>query len=924
MIYKNYRYKKYAQTIPGRIFFVRTGIVWVFLCFHLNVLAQTILIDPNAEGGFENGNSFADNGWIAISDNPNYWTIGTATKFSGTNGAYVTNNGSSYQYKSESWGRGCESSSHFYRDITIPPDEGLIKLSFYLKGTGEQGYDRLLIYTAPTSVTPVAGIPEQWTENFPGATLVYTQTAELSDYSRVTLTLPSSLAGTTFRIIFTWQNDDNTTYGKPASIDNICLTSQYGQKFTANQTFTLPDCVSQLTIECWGSGGGGGINSSSGGHHGGNNGSHGGGGGGYAKHIVDNPDTGPYSIIIGNGGEGGKNYGNSNGEDGEASSVSYAGTIIAKGDYGRGSNNTTGGEGGTDNSGNTTTSEGGSGGNGGSQWSYGGGGGAAGPDGKGENGEDATQFKQGGDGGDGDNGLGGFGGTGDTDKDNNDGNNGSDDTNGGGGGGGGTTLNWSGTNNGGNGGYPGGAGGAGERYGGDGADGQVIFSWTQTKTEAICKDTTVYLDDAGNAIVTPEMIDNGSTGNCGIDTMWTEPDTLSCIGESTPVYHSKTLHSENNSFSVKVYITNIRVKKSASWGNVSFNFNIIFDYKFEFLGNTAPEKASNFTLKFSCSPNDIYTYDGIATSTSGTASFYAGGMSNVSQEYYDNFTFESLKCTGITITLINAYNKNGEKLSVTNVELQTSNTQQVSLIVQDPAGNKDTCSSWITVLDTILPQITCPPDIIDTVDANQDSVSNIDLGTPAAFDNCSIIDTVNNAPLKYPADDTTLVSWVVTDASGNTDSCEQKVIIIRERTFDVTISDSTTSCNQASEVPDYNGNDTTTEISFTVDTLGVSWNRYWEFTFTLSSATGATLTNVATSAGSISGTNPYVVTNITAGASIVITLDVTGSAFTEQIVTMNITAAKELTKNTPAIGQANWQAESIVNPIPGTSNITAN
>jgi len=54
---------------------------------------------------------------------------------------------------------------------------------------------------------------------------------------------------------------------------------------------------------------------------------------------------------------------------------------------------------------------------------------------------------------------------------------------------------------------------------------------------AVCQNITVYLDDAGNATIAPQDVDNGSSDNCGID--WglstVAPDTFDCSDIGTPV-----------------------------------------------------------------------------------------------------------------------------------------------------------------------------------------------------------------------------------------------------------------------------------------------------------------------------------------------------------------------------------------------------
>ncbi len=224
----------------------------LFLLLNVQGYAQTVLI-PASDGGFENATStFIANGWTAVNDNDNKWYVGTAVKYLGTNGAYIDNsNGSKNKYTNNN-----DYTSHIYRDIVIPSDATNLSLTFFLKGSGQISYDRLLVYTAPTTITPVAGIPAQRTLTVPGATLIYTQSAFYTVFTNQSVSLPNSLAGTTVRLIFTWQNDNNTGTNPPAAIDNISLT--YTPCTSPALTFsTTQSCVggSTGTITATGSGG---------------------------------------------------------------------------------------------------------------------------------------------------------------------------------------------------------------------------------------------------------------------------------------------------------------------------------------------------------------------------------------------------------------------------------------------------------------------------------------------------------------------------------------------------------------------------------------------------------------------------------------------------------------------------------------------
>ncbi|MEP5502816.1 MAG: HYR domain-containing protein [Algibacter sp.] len=99
----------------------------------------------------------------------------------------------------------------------------------------------------------------------------------------------------------------------------------------------------------------------------------------------------------------------------------------------------------------------------------------------------------------------------------------------------------------------------------------------------------------------------------------------------------------------------------------------------------------------------------------------------------------------------------------------------VTWTVTDTAGLTNSCLQTVTVIDNIDPSITCPIDVFATADTGLCTASNVDLGTPTTSD-CVVSTVDNNAPPIFPLGETT-VTWTVTDGSGNTASCTQKVTI---------------------------------------------------------------------------------------------------------------------------------------------------
>jgi hypothetical protein len=190
--------------------------------------AQTVLINPTGDGGFDNGSTFAANGWSVSNSVNNPWFVGTpggGAPMTG-NKAYISNDGGI----TNAYTPASNATNYFWRDITIPSTDSIIHLQFNWAQQGEASYDIWQVFTASTSITPVgvATHPGLGLNNVPagiaGATFVANGSV-LTGVQTASILLPKTLAGTTFRLIFSWKNETGGTQ-PPASIDNISLISR--------------------------------------------------------------------------------------------------------------------------------------------------------------------------------------------------------------------------------------------------------------------------------------------------------------------------------------------------------------------------------------------------------------------------------------------------------------------------------------------------------------------------------------------------------------------------------------------------------------------------------------------------------------------------------------------------------------------------
>ncbi|MGB1205030.1 MAG: HYR domain-containing protein, partial [Chitinophagales bacterium] len=113
-------------------------------------------------------------------------------------------------------------------------------------------------------------------------------------------------------------------------------------------------------------------------------------------------------------------------------------------------------------------------------------------------------------------------------------------------------------------------------------------------------------------------------------------------------------------------------------------------------------------------------------------------------------------------------------------------TTTVTYTVTDAAGNSNTCSFTVTVIDEELPTFTCPADISYTADFGECQGEVIVDRPTLENDNCGVAAVYNDynggidATDAYPVG-TTLVTWYIEDVNGNVNSCSMNVTVVDDQ-----------------------------------------------------------------------------------------------------------------------------------------------
>ena len=243
-----------------------------------------------------------------------------------------------------------------------------------------------------------------------------------------------------------------------------------------------------------------------------------------------------------------------------------------------------------------------------------------------------------------------------------------------------------------------------------------------------CQDITIYLDAQGNASILPADVDAGSTDNCAIDTMYVTPNDFTCSGVGlnpvvlTVVDVNGNVSSCNAVVTVNDTISPIAICQDIvvqldNLGNASIDAEEIDN------GSSDACGIIGFTVDvatFDCSNVGVNTVVLTVQDNNGNTS-----MCSATVTIEDNIN-PIVNCLDLTVILDGSGTVNvsaGEFIdsSSDNCAIDTIFATQIdfscadlgsniiTVTVIDVSGNTATCSSELTVLDTLSPVIiACP------------------------------------------------------------------------------------------------------------------------------------------------------------------------------------------------------------------------
>ena len=312
-----------------------------------------------------------------------------------------------------------------------------------------------------------------------------------------------------------------------------------------------------------------------------------------------------------------------------------------------------------------------------------------------------------------------------------------------------------------------------------------------------CKDTTIYLSTSGLATITNSYVENGSTDNCGIDSIWLSKYTFDCydFGNDTIQLYARDSSGNVDSCSAIIHImdtvnpiaickdTTVYLGSSGMFiidssyinNNPMYGCDILSIVLSEDTFDCSNIGANVISMVVSDRNNNMDSCSAIVTVLDTTSpkaicqniTVYldATGQVTIDSSMIDNGSTDN--CSIVSMTL-----------SQTNFDCNSIGVNTVTLTVADASGNIDSCTSSVNVLDTLKPIANCTDTTI-YLNALGNFVIDSTYIDNGSIDNCGI-KSIRISKDSFSCSDigANLVILTVTDLNGNTDTCSSLVTVI--------------------------------------------------------------------------------------------------------------------------------------------------
>jgi len=334
----------------------------------------------------------------------------------------------------------------------------------------------------------------------------------------------------------------------------------------------------------------------------------------------------------------------------------------------------------------------------------------------------------------------------------------------------------------------------------------TVFVEDTTPPTAICQAFTAQLDAFGTASILPTDVDGGSTDNCSIASMSVSPNTFTCADVGTQTVTLTVTDTAGNSSTCDAIVTvEDNIPPTAVCQDISVT--LVTDNSVTILpGDLDGGSSDNCSIASITASQTTFTCDNLGPNTvTVTVTDVNGNTSTciaivtVSEDIppiavCQPFTAQ-LDATG-TVTILPGDADGGstdncgiETLTISQDTFDCSHIGENTIIltVTDASGNSSSCTTIVTVEDTVAPDAVCQ-DITVQLDASGTATIIADDVNGGSSDACGIstiaidIDTFDCSNVG-PND----VTLTVTDVNGNINSCIAVVTVEEENAIPMAV-----------------------------------------------------------------------------------------------------------------------------------------
>lgn len=243
-----------------------------------------------------------------------------------------------------------------------------------------------------------------------------------------------------------------------------------------------------------------------------------------------------------------------------------------------------------------------------------------------------------------------------------------------------------------------------------------------TPPSLVCRPDTVQLDGTGNAVVVPNNINGGSSDNCSVPTYTINGGPLVNMTCADIGLNNVTLIGTDQSGNSDSCVTTVLVEDV-----------------------TAPNASCNGTVTVIL---DAFTSNG-----------------NLAVADVDNGSSDN--CTITNYTLSRTLFDCGDI---------PNNTHTVTMVVTDQSGNMDSCTTQVTVVDTVAPVAVCRPTALNLFLVSSTISTTVTAIDNGSFDNCAIATrSLSQSTFSCANIGSNTIVLTVTDSSGNIGTCNATV-----------------------------------------------------------------------------------------------------------------------------------------------------